>query len=46
MTVKPGTRNHFDNLLMSADEYITVETAQRLAKELGFTDFDVQDYDF
>lgn len=32
--------------LMTVDEYVTVPTAQRLAAELGITDFDVRDVEF
>lgn len=38
-------RDLFDNLLMAGDEYITTGTAQRLADELGFIDYDPQFYD-
>lgn len=44
-TIHPKARALFDELLMVADEHITTDTATRMAKELGFTDFDVRDYD-
>jgi len=45
MTLKTGIRAMFDNLIFAADDRISVETAQRLAQELGFDDFDPAAYD-
>lgn len=44
-SVHPRVRVLFDEMLMAADEYITLPTARRLADELGFTDYDPQDYE-
>lgn len=44
MTLKTGIEAMFDNLIFAADESITVDTASRLAKELGI-DFDPEAYD-
>jgi len=35
----------FEELLMVADDLITVNTATLLAQELGITNFDALDYD-
>lgn len=39
----PKAESLFTELLFVADEFITVPTAQRLAAELGLTNFDVRD---
>jgi len=44
MTLKTGIEAMFTNLVMAADDLITVDTASRLAKELGIT-FDPSDFD-
>ena len=44
MITKTGIENMFNNLLMAADDLITVPTAALLAKELGIS-FDPTDFD-
>ena len=44
MITKTGIENMFNNLLMVADDLITVPTAALLAKELGI-EFIAEDFD-
>jgi len=43
--LKDGIEVMFNNLLMAADEFITLPTAAQLAKELGINDYSPLDFD-
>ena len=43
--LKEGIEVMFNNLLMAADDLITLPTAAQLAKELGIRDYSPLDYD-
>lgn len=44
-SVHPKVESLFTELLFCADEFITVQTAQKMAAELGIKTFDVREID-